>query len=182
MKYIFLRHCQTEWNDTKKLQGQSDIALNDAGKMQAKVLAEKIMIHRPTLIISSSLRRAAETAAIIAGALGLEIETQYDHRLRECSFGTLEGKTWSEIDQQFGVKMEDIWRGAEHPYDFTPYKGESRESVLRRHRDLFAEITISNHSCILFVGHRVGLSTLLTDLGEHELINNGDMRIIEHHI
>ncbi len=178
MKFIFLRHCETEWSATRRLQGQTDVELNQSGRTQAEWLAEKIIAHRPALTVSSDLKRAQETAVAIASKLGIEI--RYDSRLRECFFGELEGKTWEEAESHFGIKKRNVWRGARYPYDFTPYGGESRKEVLRRHRDLFDELVSWEYACILVVGHGVGLSTLLADLGETELANTGDIRTIQH--
>lgn len=178
MRFICIRHCQTDWNVLHRLQGQADIELNRNGRRQAEVLVEKLTTHNPTLIISSDLKRAAETARIIATGLGIEI--QHDTRLRECSFGAFEGKTWNEIEESLGIKKADVWRGAEYSYDFTPYQGESRDEVLRRHLSLLDDISRFEHACIVIVGHGTGLGTLLSSLGDTTSLGHGDIRVIQY--
>ena len=60
-----VRHGQTDWNLKKKLQGHTDISLNESGRMQAREIAEKISKCKITRIICSDLARAKETAEII---------------------------------------------------------------------------------------------------------------------
>jgi probable phosphoglycerate mutase len=88
-----VRHGQSAWNVAGRIQGQSARAgsLTPAGRDQAGVAARQLADLTPgaRAVVASDLARTAETAAIIAGRLGLPLE--FDRRLREQDLGRLEG-------------------------------------------------------------------------------------------
>ena len=65
-RLILVRHGQTEWNRLKRYQGQSDIELNQSGLIQAQKAAERLAEERIHAIHCSDLKRARQTAEIIA--------------------------------------------------------------------------------------------------------------------
>ena len=79
-RVIFWRHGRTEWNHAGRFQGQEDIDLDATGREQALRAAEVLETRHPSSIISSDLRRAADTAAALADLTGLLVS--YDERLR----------------------------------------------------------------------------------------------------
>jgi broad specificity phosphatase PhoE len=89
------RHGQTEWNATKRVQGHSDVALNAVGSAQAATAAAALAALHPDVIVSSDLRRAADTAAALAAATDLPVHR--DPRLRERYFGAWQGMSAAEI-------------------------------------------------------------------------------------
>lgn len=91
MRMYITRHGQTDWNIDHRLQGQSDIPLNDVGREQARVCGEALKEAGIELIITSPLSRARETAEIIRGYIG-EVPIVSDELLMERSFGRLEGQ------------------------------------------------------------------------------------------
>ncbi|CBT74562.1 phosphoglycerate mutase family protein [Glutamicibacter arilaitensis Re117] len=78
MKLGFVRHGQTQWNLEGRLQGSSDIPLNDTGRSQAREAVGVLDGGQWDAIVSSPLSRARETAQIIAEGLGLELGPSYD--------------------------------------------------------------------------------------------------------
>ena len=116
MSITFVRHGQTEWNRLGLVQGVSDIPLNDTGREQARE-AGKFLAEDPvewTLITSSPLSRARETAEIIAERLGYPVGEPVDD-LREQNYGVAEGVTMEEFntrwpDRQFeeGESSEEL--------------------------------------------------------------------------
>ncbi|MBA3819166.1 MAG: histidine phosphatase family protein, partial [Deltaproteobacteria bacterium] len=70
-RILLARHGETAWNALGRLQGHTDIELNDAGREQARALAALVANHRISAVWSSDLARARETAAIVATTLGL---------------------------------------------------------------------------------------------------------------
>ncbi|WP_198661612.1 histidine phosphatase family protein [Lewinella sp. IMCC34183] len=90
----FVRHGITDWNLDKRVQGHTDIPLNEKGKLQAKALAGRLTNEDWDLIYSSDLSRAKETAGTIAEAKGVPVKL--DHRLREMDCGAVEGTTAAE--------------------------------------------------------------------------------------
>ena len=96
---VLWRHGRTEWNVAGRVQGQSDIPLDDVGREQARDAAARLAALQPDRIVSSDLMRAAETAHILGGITGTDVE--FDERLREMNFGEREGLTWQEAWERF---------------------------------------------------------------------------------
>jgi broad specificity phosphatase PhoE len=90
------RHGETDWNRELRWQGHSDRPLNDHGRGQARELAESLVGTRLAAAYSSDLRRASETAEIVAARLNLHVNV--DPRLREIDVGSWEGFTLAEIE------------------------------------------------------------------------------------
>ncbi len=94
--FAFIRHGQTDWNRDDRLQGSSDIPLNDTGRAQAHEAAELLRDLGWEVIVSSPLQRARETAQIIADDLGIVLGASYPELL-ERDYGVLEGESSSEM-------------------------------------------------------------------------------------
>jgi broad specificity phosphatase PhoE len=90
-----LRHGQTDWNVDMRLQGVSDIPLNDYGREQANTAAEVLSSSTWEMIVSSPLSRALETANIVASKLGFE-NVDILPELIERSFGVAEGLSYDD--------------------------------------------------------------------------------------
>ena len=88
MLYI-MRHGKTDWNVRHKLQGRTDIPLNEEGRRMAETAREEYRAVPLDECWSSPLVRARETAEIVLRGRGIPIYT--DDRLREMSFGEYEG-------------------------------------------------------------------------------------------
>jgi uncharacterized phosphatase len=100
MTIAFIRHGQTDWNAEGRMQGSTDIPLNDVGRQQAREAAQTLLGGEWDVIVSSPLQRARETASIIAGGLGIEVGRSYDS-LVERHYGAGEGLTIDEIDARW---------------------------------------------------------------------------------
>lgn len=98
-RVILWRHGNTDWNAQHRVQGQTDVPLNDLGLRQAAEAAVKLAARNPTLLISSDSGRAARTADALADITGLKPER--DARLRERAFGLWETLTTEETKQRF---------------------------------------------------------------------------------
>jgi probable phosphoglycerate mutase len=94
--FAFIRHGQTDWNRDDRLQGSSDIPLNDTGRAQAHEAAALLRDGGWGAIVSSPLSRARETAEIIASDLDIELGPSYP-ALAERDYGVNEGGSSSEI-------------------------------------------------------------------------------------
>ncbi|MGH2778511.1 MAG: histidine phosphatase family protein [Actinomycetota bacterium] len=122
---IFLvRHGETEWNATRRAQGQADIPLNDAGRSQASAAAAQLDGVELSAVYSSDLSRAVDTARPIAEARGLSVEI--DPAFREIDQGEWEGLVTEEIHRRW----PDLWGPARH-WSQRP-GGESPEQVQKR--------------------------------------------------
>lgn len=106
---LLVRHGETDWNAARRVQGSTDIPLNDTGRAQARDAAEALRLRFAGLapvVVSSDLSRASETAEIIARALGVEGPRIYP-QLRERSYGVAEGLTDTEYRARFGEFNRD---------------------------------------------------------------------------
>ncbi|WP_346926045.1 histidine phosphatase family protein [uncultured Arthrobacter sp.] len=108
--FALIRHGQTDWNAQRRLQGSTDIPLNDVGRGQARVAVENLAGSDWDAIVSSPLSRAAETADLIAAGLGLTVARRVPD-LTERSFGPAEGmQDGPELD---ALRTPGGFRGAE---------------------------------------------------------------------
>ncbi|MEV4349357.1 histidine phosphatase family protein [Actinoplanes sp. NPDC049596] len=98
-RLIVWRHGNTDWNAGSRVQGQTDVPLNDLGRQQAVDAAELLIKFRPGAIVASDLQRASDTAAALAALSGLTIS--FDKRLRERYFGAWQGLTMTEVQARF---------------------------------------------------------------------------------
>lgn len=96
---LLARHGETAWNALGMLQGHTDIPLNQAGREQARALADTLAEHAPGAVWTSDLARARETGQIVAQHLGLG-ELQQDVDLRERAFGVFEGLTRAQCAER----------------------------------------------------------------------------------
>lgn len=98
----FVRHGETEGQSSIRFHGRNDVALNEHGRAQIRALAP-LLAHAPFVrVVHSPLRRAAESAAILASLCGAtQVPHHADERLREISFGACEGMTEAEIEVAF---------------------------------------------------------------------------------
>lgn len=95
-----LRHGQTDWNVGMRLQGISDIPLNDFGREQARTAGNVLVGQDWSRIVSSPLSRALETANIVASMKNIE-QVEVFPILIERSFGIAEGMTYDEWRVQY---------------------------------------------------------------------------------
>lgn len=101
MSYLYLvRHGETEWNRTHRIQGSSDIPLNDTGRAQATRTGQLLARREWDAIYSSPLSRAFETASIIGALVGLGAPEPLTE-LSERSYGDAEGLTGRELDRRY---------------------------------------------------------------------------------
>lgn len=89
MLYV-IRHGQTDWNIQHRLQGRTDVPLNEEGRRAALLASGAIADVHFDVCFCSPLSRAHETARLLLA--GRSVPLLIDHRLQEMSFGTLEGK------------------------------------------------------------------------------------------
>ena len=133
-RLVMLRHGQTEFNAGSRMQGQLDTDLTDLGRAQALAAAEVLAKRQPLLIVSSDLRRAADTAATLGQCCELPVRT--DSRLRETHLGDWQGLTHEQVDAGSpGARY--AWR---EDATWAPHGGESRIDVADRSVPLVEEL------------------------------------------
>lgn len=104
--FYFLRHGESEWNEIKKTQGQSDSRLNDKGRMQAKRAGEVMRQEPIERIVTSPLMRVRDTAAAVAAHH--DVPMTFDDELMEAHLGDWQGKPW-------GDHLALYWSGKSEP-------------------------------------------------------------------
>lgn len=101
MTQLFLvRHGETDWNRQRRIQGRTDIPLNETGREQARVTGRRLAFRSWDGLLASPLSRARETAAIIGEEVGLG-EPDAVPALVERDYGEAEGMDWLEIERRF---------------------------------------------------------------------------------
>ncbi|WP_300649273.1 histidine phosphatase family protein [Hydrogenophaga sp.] len=119
-RILAVRHGETAWNRDTRIQGHTDIELNDHGRWQAARLADALRDEPIAACYASDLLRALETAQAVAHARGQTVTPHIG--LRERCFGRFEGHTWSELEHRFPEESL-AWR--KRVPDFAPDGGES---------------------------------------------------------
>jgi broad specificity phosphatase PhoE len=140
-----------------------DAALDDKGLEQAHEVIAKLP-RDFAMIYSSPLKRAAQTAKIIADYFDKNIII--DHDLKERDFGTLSGMTWDEIDKEAGQKLSA--QDEALTYDYTAYDGESAKQVKDRLVRFLDRIKWKHgHDTLVVVTH-FGLISLMNSMYPHK--------------
>jgi probable phosphoglycerate mutase len=121
---VLARHGETDWNRDGRIQGHLDPPLNERGRTQSRELADRLAAEELDAVYASDLRRAVETAEIVAGRKGLRVRIDPD--LREGDMGSWSGLTATEIQARF----PDAWH--ERITGGQGHDGESREALSER--------------------------------------------------
>lgn len=169
-----IRHGLTDWNAIGRIQGQSDIPLNDEGRRQAGLLGKRLKEegeYRWDFVLTSNLSRARETGEILAETLGIPLYDP-DSRLMERSFGQVEGMTL--------VERETLWGKEWDRNDLGQEKDEEiRQRALSFMSDLAERYPDNN---VLVVSHGGLLAQLYIALYQEkcqERIGNLSLTILE---
>lgn len=161
MIIYLIRHGETQWNRSLKVQGKLDIPLNENGIMQAKIVASLFKDIKIDAIYSSNLSRAYVTAKIIANELKLNVNI--NPFLQEINMGRWEGSLWDDIK----IEYKDFINRWQQDIENIPIPdGESYLEVQKRVYKAFCDI-ISKYnieSKIIIVSHGIALKVLITKL------------------
>ena len=120
-----MRHGQTDWNVERRIQGQLNSQLTDYGREQARSLGARLRGEHFDRYYSSTSDRAKETAQLVFP----EADVELDERLRELSYGVLEGKTYAEFSPE-EREMRD-WVSKD-PFGRAVPKGETWNDLMLR--------------------------------------------------
>jgi probable phosphoglycerate mutase len=117
-RVIAVRHGETAWNADLRIQGHTDIPLNERGRWQAERLALALAHEEVHAVYSSDLQRARDTALAFARSVGLPVV--HEAGLRERQFGRFEGLTFAEIESRW---PDEAQRWRQRDPDFAPGDG-----------------------------------------------------------
>jgi uncharacterized phosphatase len=167
-----LRHGQTDWNIDLRLQGTTDIPMNQVGIAQVQAAAAQLTRDWDVLL-SSPLGRARQTAELVAEQIGIK-QIAIEPLLLERAFGIGEGLTYAEWGEKF-AKLDDI-PGA-----------ESRSSVEARARELLSHIEQNYAGAkVLAVSHGALIRFVLSEVTAGaippagERLQNASLHILHH--
>ena len=149
LRLLLVRHGETDWNVTRRWQGQSGPGLNPLGRAQARAVADHLAVHEPDArLISSDLARALETAERISEAVSAEIAT--DARLREIDVGRWTGMTHEQVSAESDGGPSG-WLG--DPAEAFGTTGESVEDLRRRVGEWLAAPPLDDDTTVVAVTH-----------------------------
>ena len=155
-RLLLVRHGETEWNESARYQGRSDISLSAAGLHQAEALRQRLAKEKIDIIYSSDLKRAVHTAQVIA--LGHDAKVATCKELREIDFGEFEGLTFEEIKQRY---PHSNWLTVQDPQERLP-KGESVSQLTARVSQFATRLRrYTGEETILVVAHGGSLRALI---------------------
>ncbi|MCX6814963.1 MAG: histidine phosphatase family protein [Candidatus Aenigmarchaeota archaeon] len=178
MKLILVRHGETEWNATGRVQGEADIPLNRKGLEQAKKVSARLKTEPIDIIYSSSMKRARQTTEAIMKFHKVPI--RYSNLLRERKFGKLGGmpnEEYRRIREKEGIEF----------HLFRPPGGENYVDLQKRVKKFLAMIRKEHGSqTVVVVSHGGVIRTIITILTKRPLANvheieqhNASINVIE---
>ena len=173
--FALIRHGQTDWNAALRIQGRSDIPLNDTGRGQAADAVGHLAEHDWDFVVSSPLSRAAETADLIAEGLGLTV-TRRIPEIVERNYGPAEGlSAGPELDAlrvPGGPTGIGGFRGAETESSVAVRGVEALKQLARNHPG--ARIIVVSHGTLIRL-------TLMQALDQPvDTIRNASLNVVAH--
>lgn len=161
MRLYIVRHGETDWNRIHRVQGRTDIPLNDYGRHLARETAEGMKDVRIDLGYTSPLLRAKETAQILLGER--DVPLYEDSRIEELSFGSYEGmRTGGEEKDAQSEAFQRFFTDTAHY--IPPQDGETVQQLYERTGDFLAEICAREEfqdKSILVSTHGAAMTALL---------------------
>ncbi len=151
---ILMRHGQTEWNVTHKLNSTTDLPLSQHGREEIMRVREPFSRLHIDRIFASPLRRASETARLAVP----DVQLKTDPRLVEVDFGPFEGKAPQDFIDGPLREAFRLWRLEENPV--IPEDAEDFEQAAQRAQDFLDDIQHCDGTTLI-ASHGVFLRVLL---------------------
>jgi uncharacterized phosphatase len=153
MKICLVRHGETDWNKLGRLQGSTDIPLNETGIMQATLAAHAVKDKGYEIVVTSPLTRAKQTAQIIADLSGLSLIEM--EAFKERSYGDAEGLLKEEREQLY-------------PDNIFPNL-ESYQDLAARLREGLTEVSKFPYENLIIVAHGAAINCILAIFSDFEI-------------
>ncbi|MHC4550943.1 MAG: histidine phosphatase family protein [Planctomycetota bacterium] len=181
-RLLLARHGETDWNRAQKVQGQTDVPLNAAGRAQAARLAERLKRAEIDALHASDLARAAETARILGAALGLAPVLHADWR--EIHLGDLEGVDGVDALRAHGELVSAVARqggplgaGGESFARFQARIVAAFERICRDHAGRTVLVVSHGGTLKTLIAHLIGLDP--HHIGRLSLRGNSSLSILD---
>ncbi len=182
-RIYLIRHGQSEWNKSNKIQGQHDTKLTELGKNQAMLLGNSLINENIDIIYTSDLTRAYDTAEIISNIINKPLIAS--NLIREINFGVWEGLTSNEVKENYKDEY-NIW--LKEPDKLNIQGLERLEDLQKRAMTFMNRIVQENsNKNIAIVSHGAILKTIILGLLDIEIshyknisLSNVSLSIIEY--
>lgn len=178
MRLLLVRHGESEWNASGRLQGQADPPLSKLGRRQAAHVAARLVDEGVEAIVSSDLQRAFDTANALAGSVRLEIERREDWR--EVDLGDWTGISREEVEREnpevwrrWRIEGIEGWKGGETYAEAMVRVGGAISALASEHADRTVVTVTHGGSIRLAVCHLLGLPA--AELGRIMSIGNASI-------
>ena len=165
----FVRHGQTEWNATARMQGQQDSDLNDVGRRQAEEHGRLLARVGVDALYVSPLNRARQTLTIVQRFVALDARA--DERIKEWDCGLWSGLLRADVRKRWPSE----WAALENdPYYYRGPGCENYPDMIARSKPFVEEVVTSPARRIAVISHgmigRVMVGTLM-GFGESEMLD-----------
>ena len=165
MQLHIIRHGQTDWNEERRVQGQSESQLTELGMQQAQQLGTRLRHLQFDRVFCSSSLRTRQTAEHIFGSAEHEIE--FKDSLREIHLGPWEGHLYDDIARQDPDSFGHFW---EEPHLFNVSGAETFFELQRRAVDTVTDIASQfNRRQVAIVSHGALIKSYLCHLQDRPL-------------
>ena len=162
MELHLIRHGQTNWNEERRVQGQSESQLTELGIQQARQVGEKIRDLKFDKIFCSSSLRTKQTAEHAFAHLDQAIT--YLDSLREIFLGPWEGKLYNDIEKEQPDSYRHFW---EEPHLFAVEGAETFFQMQKRGMDAISEIgKQSPQQRVAVISHGAIIKSILAHIEE----------------
>jgi broad specificity phosphatase PhoE len=179
---LLARHGETDWNRDQRLQGHTDIPLNDLGRRQAHRLADRLAGATVAAFQASDLARAADTARIVGDALG--VAPTLLPAWREIDLGDLEGQGSLETVRAQGELISaaaradgPLGRGGESFREFSARIVAGYERLCRDHAGQTVLLVSHGGTLKTLIAHLIGLDP--TRIGRLSLRGNTSLSVVD---
>jgi broad specificity phosphatase PhoE len=156
---ILARHGETEWNVGKIFRGRADVNLDAVGVKQADLLGKYLGNCRLEAVYSSPLKRALDTATIVARYQKVGVHTAED--IIDLDYGEWQSLSEQQVERLYPALLKE-WHNSPHKVRIPG--GESLEDVRGRVIELVNDVLSRHQGRILLVSHRVVLKVLICSL------------------
>ncbi len=154
MKIYLIRHAETEWNVSKRLQGWGDGPLTEKGKLQSAMLGKRLESIKFDSIYCSTSGRARTTLSIAIK----DSNAEYLDSLREISLGTWEGREQSEIEKENPVQFDNFWH---HPENFSVDGGETFFDIYKRTGEVLRLLAQKEQNDFIIISHTIAIRAMI---------------------
>lgn len=180
MRFIFVRHGKTHFNEINLTQGWCDSPLSKVGIKQVENISKQLEQYQIDKAYTSPLGRAVQTANIILSKK--EVEPIYEERFKEVNFGILEGIS-TELVRKLNIGSPDWLEDLD--MDYRPYEGEDIHDVISKHHKAVQEIIedCNEKDTVLIVGHGCSLYGFIKSLLPQQSFkfpNNASAMIVDY--